>query len=210
MSILLPSERLSFLSLWVSEFRRSLELCDRSLLRVGRASIAPLTTEGHLRACAPFWCLSALTLRDGFSALQSSSGVELALLPSPQRVAYEHAAPLWASEVPLIWGMSVRPPELAVGRASFAPSPRGSSMSIPLPFERLSFSHSEEWVLRPPELVLVELALLPSSRGLSMSRAAPFWASEFPSHSDEWVLRSLELCDRSLSVLVELAWLPSP
>ncbi len=46
--------------------------------------------------------LSSLTLRNGFSALQNSSWVELALLPSPQRVTYEHAAPLWASEFPLI------------------------------------------------------------------------------------------------------------
>ncbi len=30
-----------------------------------------------------------------------------------------------------------------------------------------------------------------------------------PTHSEEWVLRSSELCDRSLSLLVELALLPS-
>ncbi len=30
-----------------------------------------------------------------------------------------------------------------------------------------------------------------------------------PSHSEEWVLRSSELCDKSLSLLVELALLPS-
>ncbi len=84
--------------------------------------------------------LSSLTLRNGFSALQSSSWVELALLPSPQRVTYEHAVPLWASEFPLILGneCSVLQSLLSVELA-LLPSPRGSSMSIPLPSERLSF-----------------------------------------------------------------------
>ncbi len=84
--------------------------------------------------------LSPLTLRDEFSALQSSSWVELALLPSPQRVTYEHAAPLWASEFPLILGneCSILQSLLSVDLA-LLPSPRGSSMSIPLPFDASEF-----------------------------------------------------------------------
>ncbi len=66
------------------------------------------------------------------------------------------------------------------------PSTRGSPMSMPLPSERPSFSAPQSSVIVP----------LPSERRV-------------PSHSEEWVLRSSELCDRSLSVLVELALLPS-
>ncbi len=69
----------------------------------------------------------------------------------------------------------------------------------------------------------VELALLPSIRGSPMSMPLPSERPSFsapqssvtllngrvPSHSEEWVLRSSELCDRSLSVLVELALLSS-
>ncbi len=122
MSILLPSERLSFLSLWVSEFLRSLELCDRSL----------------------------------------SLLVELALLPSPQRVIYEHAAPFWASEFPHSEEWFLRSPELLMGRASTAPlTTEGhlwacrSLMGVWVP------SHSEEWVLRPPELALGPAPFVP-------------------------------------------------
>ncbi len=140
MSMLLPSERLSSLSFWVSEFIRSPELCDRSLSLLVELALLPSPRGSFMSMPLPSGRLSFLTLRNGFSALQSSSWVELALLPSPQRVTYEHAAPFWVSESP---------------------------------------SHSDEWVLRSPELcdrslsVLVELALLPSSSWSSMSRPLP-------------------------------------
>ncbi len=140
MSMLLPSERLSSLSFWVSEFIRSPELCDRSLSLLVELALLPSPRWSFMSMPLPSGCLSFLTLRNGFSALQSSSWVELALLPSPQRVTYEHAAPLWASEFPLILGneCSVLQSLLSVELA-LLPSPRGSCMSIPLPSERLSF-----------------------------------------------------------------------
>ncbi len=64
--------------------------------------------------------LSSLTRKTEFSALQSSSSVELALLPSPWRVTYELAAPFRASEFPLILKDEFSP-GLAVGRVSIAP-----------------------------------------------------------------------------------------
>ncbi len=75
--------------------------------------------------------------RNEFSALQGSPSVELALLPFNRRVTYEHAAPFWASEF-------LRPPELCdrslalLVEPALLPSTRGSSMSLPLPSERLS------------------------------------------------------------------------
>ncbi len=140
MRILLPSERLSFLSLWVSEFLRSLELCDRSLSLLVELALLPSPQRVIYEHAAPFWASEFPHSEEWFSALQSSSWVELALLPSPQRVTYEHAAPLWVSEFPLILGneCSVLQSLLSVELA-LLPSPRGSSMSIPLPSERLSF-----------------------------------------------------------------------
>ncbi len=147
-----------------------------------------------------------------FFALQSSSWVELALLPSPQRVTYEHAAPLWASEFPLILGneCSVLQSLLSVELA-LLPSPRRVIYEHIAPVWASEFpAHSEEWVLRPPELVLVELALLPSPRGSSMSRPLPSERLSFPLILTNEFSSSPELCDRSLFMLVELAWLPSP
>ncbi len=54
----------------------------------GRASIAPLTLEGHLWACCPFWALS----------------VELALLPSPR--GSPMSMPLPSERLSSFWGMS--------------------------------------------------------------------------------------------------------
>ncbi len=57
--------------------------------------------------------------------------------PLNQRVTYEHAAPVWASEF-------LRPPELCdrslalLVEPALLPSTRGASMSVPLPSERLS------------------------------------------------------------------------
>ncbi len=80
-----------------------------------------------------------LTLRNEFSALETSSLVELALLPSPKRITYEHAAPFWASEFPLILRneFSALQSSLSVELA-LLPSPRGLPMSMPLPSECLS------------------------------------------------------------------------
>ncbi len=211
MSMLLPSERLSSLSFWVSEFIRSPELCDRSLSLLVELALLPSPRGLFMSMPLPSGRLSSLTLRNGFSALQSSSWVELALLPSPQRVTYEHAAPLWASEFPLILGneCSVLQSLLSVELA-LLPSPRGSSMSIPLPSERLSFLSFWGMSSPPSRARVGRASIAPLTLRVIYEQAASFWASEFPSHSDEWVLRSPELCDRSLSVLVELAWLPSP
>ncbi len=139
MSMPLPSERLSSLSFWVSQFLRSPELCYRSLSLLVELALLPSPRGSFMSMPLPSGRLSSLSLRNGFSALQSSSWVELALLPSPQRVTYEHAAPLWASEFPLILRntFSVLQNLLSVELA-LLPSPRGSPMSIPLPSEHLS------------------------------------------------------------------------
>ncbi len=174
MSMLLPSERLSSLSFWVSEFIRSPELCDRSLSLLVELALLPSPRGSFMSMPLPSRRLSFLTLRNSFSALQSSSWVELALLPSPQRVTYEHAAPLWASEFPLILGneCSVLQSLLSV-ELGCSPHLEGHVWAYRSRLSVWVSSHSEEWVLRPPELVLVELALLPSSRGSSMSRPLP-------------------------------------
>ncbi len=140
MSMPLPSECLSSLSCLRNELsapQSSVIDCSPWLIEL---ALLPSPRGSFKSMPLPSGCLSSLTLRDGFSALQSSSWVELALLPSPQRVAYEHAAPLWASEFPLILKneCSVLQSLLSVELA-LLPSPRGSSMSIPLPSERLSF-----------------------------------------------------------------------
>ncbi len=127
MSMLLPSERLSSLSFWVSKFIRP-------------------------------------------RALQSSSWVELALLPSPQRVTYERRS-LMGVWVPHS-GNECSVSRAAVGRAT-APLTEGhyehtARVWVPL-ILRNEFSALQSSV--------VELALLPSSRG-SCEQAAPFWASE--------------------------------
>ncbi len=139
MSILLPSEHLSFLSLWVSEFLRSLELCDRSLSLLVELALLPSPRGSFMSMPLPSGRLSSLTLRNGFSALQSSSWVELALPPSPQRVTYECAAPFWASEFPLIPRVDFSSLQSSLSvELALLPSPRGSLMSMPLPSERLS------------------------------------------------------------------------
>ncbi len=84
--------------------------------------------------------LSSLTLRNELSALQSSSLVELALLPSPYRVTYEHAAPFWASKFPLILKNEFSALQSSPSvELALLPSLRGSPMSMPLPSERLEF-----------------------------------------------------------------------
>ncbi len=164
MSMLLPSERLSSLSFWVSEFLHSPELCDRSLSLLVELALLPSPRGSFMSMPLPSGRLSSLTLRNGFSALQSSSWIELALLPSPQWVTYEHAAPLWASEFPLILGneCSVLQSLLSVELA-LLPSPRRSSMSRPLPSERLSF----------PLILTNEFSTLQSS----VIGRSPYWSS---------------------------------
>ncbi len=145
--------------------------------------------------------LSSLTLRDGFSALQSSSWVELALLPSPQRVTYEHAAPLWASEFPLILGneCSVLQSLLSVELA-LLPSPRGSSMSIPLPSERLSSPHSDEWVLRSPELCDRSLSIVGRASMAPLTIEGHLWA--YRSLLGIWVLSLWGMSSPLLELLI--------
>ncbi len=83
--------------------------------------------------------LSSLTRRNEFPALQSSSLVELALLPLPSRVTYEHAAPFGASEFPLILKDEFSAPQSSLSvELALLPSPRGSPKSMPLPSEHLS------------------------------------------------------------------------
>ncbi len=76
-------------------------------------------------------------------------------------------------------------------------------MSMPLPSEHLSSSHSENEFSALQNSLLVELALLPSPRGSSMSMPLP---SEHlsSSHSEN------EFSALQSSLLVELALLPSP
>ncbi len=135
MSILLPSERLSSSH---SEFLRSLELCDRSLSLLVELALLPSLQRVIFRACRSLlgvphseeWFLRSPELLMGRASTA----------PLTQRVTYEHAAPLWASEFPLILGneCSALQSLLSV-ELTLLPSPRGSPMSIPLPSERLSF-----------------------------------------------------------------------
>ncbi len=134
--------------------------------------------------------LSPLTRRNEFPALQSSSLVELALLPLPSRVTYEHAAPFWASEFPHSEEWVPRSPELLIGRASTASlAIEGSPMSMPLPsghLSSLSFWRNE--FSAPQSSLSVELALLPSPRGSPKSMPLPserlsslsFWGMSSP------------------------------
>ncbi len=164
MSMSLLSERLSspfILSVWVL---RSPELCDWSLSLLVELALLPSPGGSFMSMPLPSGRLSSLTLRNGFSALQSSSWIELTLLPSPQRVTYEHAAPLWASEFPLILGneCSVLQSLLWVELALLL-SPRWSSVSRPLPSERLSF----------PLILTNEFSTLQSS----VIGRSPYWSS---------------------------------
>ncbi len=135
MSMLLPSERLSSLSFWVSEFIRSPELCDRSLSLLVELALLPSLLRVFFRACR-----SLLGVRNGFLRSPELLMGRASTAPLTQRVIYEHTAPLWASEFPLILGneCSALQSLLSV-ELTLLPSPRGSPMSIPLPSERLSF-----------------------------------------------------------------------
>ncbi len=118
-----------------------------------------------------------LILRNEFSA-PPSSVISLAgrasTAPLTQRVTYEHAAPLWASEFPLILGneCSALQSLLSV-ELTLLPSPRGSPMSIPLPSERLSFLSFWGMSSPPSRARAGQASLLPSFRGSSMSRPLP-------------------------------------
>ncbi len=133
MSMPLPAERGVSLSFWgmSSPLSRAHDGACRSLL------------SGGVPSHSEEWVLHSpelvigLTLRSEFSALQSSPSVRASTAPLNQRVTYEHAAPVWASEF-------LRPPELCdrslalLVEPALLPSTRGSSMSVPLPSERLS------------------------------------------------------------------------
>ncbi len=68
--------------------------------------------------------LSSLTRKTAFTALQSSSSVELALLPSHRGSPMKLAGPLGGLSLPLILKDEFSP-GLAVGRASSIPYYRG-------------------------------------------------------------------------------------
>ncbi len=111
-------------------------------------------------------------------------------------ITYEYAAPFGASECPLIPRNECSAPQSSLlVEPALLPSPRGPPMSMPLPSERrssLSF-----WGMSSP-----------LSRAHGWARRSPL-SGGVSSHSEEWVLRSSELYDKSLSLLVELALLPS-
>ncbi len=93
-------------------------------LLVGRASIAPLTTEGHFRACRSL--LGVPHSEEWFLFLFSAPELLMgraSTAPLTQRVTYEHAAPLWASEFPplILRNDSSALQSLLYGRANFAP-----------------------------------------------------------------------------------------
>ncbi len=101
--------------------------------------------------------------------------------------------------------------ELLVGRASTAPlTIEGhlwacrSLLSVWVP------SHSAEWILRFPELLVGRANTAPLTIEGHLWACRTLLSVWVPSHSEEWVLCSPELCDRSLSLLVKLALLPSP
>ncbi len=116
--------------------------------------------------------------------------------PHDKRVTYEYAAPFGASECPLIPRNECSAPQSSLlVEPALLPSPRGPPMSMPLPSERrssLSF-----WGMSSP-----------LSRAHGWARRSPL-SGGVSSHSEEWVLRSSELYDKSLSLLAELALLPS-
>ncbi len=133
----------------------------------------------------------------------SSFSSEEWVLRSPELVigrasiTYEYAAPFGASECPLITRMSVPLPRGSLlVEPALLPSPRGPPMSMPLPSERRSFP------------LILRNEFPPLSRAHGWARRSPL-SGGVSSHSEEWVLRSSELYDKSLSLLVELALLPS-
>ncbi len=161
MSMPLPAERGVSLSFWgmSSPLSRAHDGACRSLLSGGVPShseewvlhspelVIGLTLRSEFSALELLigsWV--PLIPRSEFSALQSSPSVELALAPLNQRVTYEHAAPVWASEF-------LRPPELCDRSLACwssqhcSPQPEGhlwacrSLLSVWVP------SHSEEWVV---------------------------------------------------------------
>ncbi len=120
-------------------------------------------------------------------------------------------APLYLF-VPIFWVWTVcHSPERLAGRVNTAPLTIEGHLwawrSLPCIWVP---SHSEEWVLHSPELLIGRASNAP----LTIEGHLWAWRSLLsiwvPSHSEEWVLRSPGLCDRSLSLLVELALLPSP
>ncbi len=162
MSMPLPAERRSSLSLWgmSSPLSRAHGWACRSLLSGG----VPSHSEDWVLHSPEL--VIGLTLRSEFSALELLIGSWVPLIPRNEFSALQSSPSV----------------ELAL-----LPSTRGSPMSMPLPSERPSFSAPQSSVIVP----------LPNLSG------------GVPSHSEKWVLRSSELCDGSLSVLVELALLPS-
>ncbi len=144
MSMPLQSERLSSLLVWElsSPLSRALSVREVALL-VGRASIAPLTIEGHLWACR------------SLLSVWVPSHAESWVLRSPELSQQPQVVrPLYAS----LLGCS------PYGQASIAPlTIEGhlwayrSFLSVRVP------SHSESWVLRFPELCDSEVLSLWSS-----------------------------------------------
>ncbi len=107
------------------------------------------------------------------------------IAPLTQRATYEHAAPFWAAEFPLIL------------RNEF-PALQSSWLGSTLPSERRSvFSF---WGMSSPLLRALIIAL-PAGRAsiAPLTIEGYLWAcrsllsGEFPSHSEEWVPRSPEL-----------------
>ncbi len=97
--------------------------------------------------------------------------------------------------------------ELVIGRASIAPLIRGSSLSMPLPAERLSFPLILRNEFSAPPSSVISLAgrasTAPLTQRVTYEHAAPLWASEFL-----LILRN-EFSALQSSLLVEPALLPS-
>ncbi len=133
----------SLLSVWVPSHSEEWVLRSPELV-IGRASITPLIRGSSLSMPLPAERLSfPLILRNEFSA-PPSSVISLAGRASIAPLTIEGY--LWACRSLLsVWVPShseewgLRSPELVIGRASIAPLIRGSSLSMPLPAERLSF-----------------------------------------------------------------------
>ncbi len=134
----------SLLSVWVPSHSEEWVLRSPELV-IGRASITPLIRGSSLSMPLPAERLSfPLILRNEFSA-PPSSVISLAGRASIAPLTIEGY--LWAcrsllsGEFPLIL------------RNEF-PALQSSWLGLPLPSERRSASHSEEWVLHSPELVI--------------------------------------------------------
>ncbi len=140
MSIPLPSERLSSLSFWVSEFLHSPELCDRSLSLLVELALLPSPRGFIYEHAAPFWVFEFPHSEEWFLC-----SPEL-LMGRASTAPLTTEGHLWACRSLMgIWVPShseewvLRPPELVLVELALLPSLRGSPTSMLLSSEHLSF-----------------------------------------------------------------------